>query len=69
MHVQPETLVEHRVGDDQPVRDRDDDRCAEIEARLEPLRLEDREPEALGRELGRRRRELAPSARAARPAA
>ena len=50
MHVQPETLGEHRVGDDQPVRDGDDDRSAEIEARLQPLRLENRDPQALARQ-------------------
>ncbi len=63
MHVQPETLVEHCVGDDQPVGDGDDHRSAEIEARLQPLRLDDREPEVLGGELCGRRRELATSAR------
>ena len=39
MHVQPESLAEQGLGDDQPVRDRDDGRRAEIEARRGPLRL------------------------------
>ena len=61
--VEPEPLVEQRLGDDEAVRDRDDDRGTEIEARLEPLGLEHGDPEAFRGLLGRRRHELATSAR------
>ena len=63
MHVQPESLLEHLLGDDEAVRDRDDGVRAEVETRLEPLRLQHRDPQALGGQLGRRRRVLAAPAR------
>ena len=62
MHVEPEPFREHRLGNDQPVRDRDDHRCAEVEARLGPRRLERADPEPLCRCLRRRRDELSPAA-------
>ena len=40
MDVEPQPLGEHVLGDDQPVRDRDDDGSAEVESGRELLRLE-----------------------------
>ena len=63
MHVEPASLREHVLGDDEAVRDGDDGVRAEVETRLEPLRLQHRDPQALGGQLGRRRKVLAAPAR------
>ena len=62
MHVQPEPLLEQLLRDEPAVRDDHDRRRAEVEAGLEPLGLEHRDPEPLGGDLRRRRDELPPAA-------
>ncbi len=61
MHVQPCALREQRLGDEQAVRADDDGRRVELEPLGRALGLEDGDPEPLGDDLRRRRRNL-PSA-------
>ena len=61
MDVEPQPFREHVLRNDEAVRDGDDDRCAELEPRREPLGLEHRYPVLLRDLLGRRRKELAAS--------
>ena len=51
MDVEPAALGEQRLGDDQAVRADDRRRRVELEARLEPLRLQDGDAEPLGASL------------------
>ena len=48
MHVEPEPLFEHDLGNDDPVRDDDHRRGTQLEARNETLRLQHGNPESLG---------------------